>query len=163
MKRKNSTTLTSIFTIKNQNFCFQNFASFTQKLIKILWNPFHPLNPLTLLFPFQTCIIYNNFSRSYLPHFVMIISVPILWNSDHKSAFCNFTSALGSVKRGGIGGSWRVGKIDEYGSENWNQNIYIKSCFKTAKNRLKYQFSIEKMSAHVFRFERETAKIWNVA
>ena len=62
--------------------------------------------------------------QTHLPHFVMIISVPILWNSDHKSALWSFTSAPGRVKRGGMGGSWRDGNIDAYGSEikNWNRS-----------------------------------------
>lgn len=46
----------------------------------------------------------------------MIISFPILQKFDHKSEFCNFTSAAGKVDLGGIGGNWRVGNIDEYGS-----------------------------------------------
>jgi hypothetical protein len=54
----------------------------------------------------------------------MIISVPILWNSDQRSSLCNFTSALGSVKRGGIGGSWRAGKSDEYGSGMERKKFY---------------------------------------
>lgn len=64
--------------------------------------------------------------QTHLPHFVIIISVPIWWNSDHRSEFCNFTSAPGSWKRGGIGGSWRVGKIDEYGSvKRWFMLLII--------------------------------------
>lgn len=52
----------------------------------------------------------------------MIISVPILWNSDHKSEFCNFTSTFGSVNLGGIA-AWKVrgggtGNIVGYGSAN---------------------------------------------
>lgn len=71
-------------------------------------------------------LAYGVFAKSYhawislthLPHFVIIISVPILWKSLHRSAFWSFTSAPGSVNLGGIGGSWRDGKIDEYGSES---------------------------------------------
>lgn len=55
----------------------------------------------------------NYEKQTHRPHFVMIISVPILWNSDHKSSFCNLTSTLGREKRGGTGGSCLVGKIDE--------------------------------------------------
>lgn len=59
-----------------------------------------------------------HFHFAHLPHFVMIISVPILWKSSQSSLLSSFTSTPGRVNLGGIGGSCcRVGKIDEYGSE----------------------------------------------
>lgn len=70
-----------------------------------------------LISQFFSCRLLGlNIKKTHLPHFVIIISVPIWWNSDHKSEFCNFTSAPGNVNRGGIGWNCRVGKIDEYGS-----------------------------------------------
>lgn len=76
---------------------------------------------------------------THLPHLVIIISVPILWNSDHKSAFCNFTSASGIVNLGGIGGNCcRAGNIDEYGSEissrvGGQQSLLLLSLLSTVK------------------------------
>lgn len=89
----------------------------------------------------------NSIMETHRPHFVIIISVPILWNSDQRSAFCNLTSAPGSEKRGEIGGSWRAGNSDEYGSE-------IRKYRKSIKSFVKFNENIAQVAAAQFRFQR---------
>lgn len=102
------------------------------------------------------CKCFNVWWISYLPLFVIIISVPIWWNCFQSWSFCNFTSAFGKEILGGITTCRGIG-MGSIGGNGSVINIYIHMWMKFWLKECMFANIYKNMYAKKYECEH----IWN--